>query len=117
MPRTLDPLDPRKNVADVIITDRHGNAYLIRCPQCVISAEDRVSLPTVTIDVTAHEIRANGEPMATPAARRGVPVTLSDMPPQLAADVAAWLATQAEPLAYHVVEMDPPAELEEASDE
>ena len=109
MPRQLDPLDPRAAINDFIIADRHGNQYLIRCPQCVISAEDRYALPSVTIDVTAHEIRANGEPMATPAARRGVPIALSDMPPQLAADVAAWLATQAEPLAHHVVYIDPPA--------
>ena len=113
MPRQLDPLDPRKNVDDVIIEDRNGNNYLIRCPQCVISAEDRVSLPRVTVDVTAHEIRANGEPMATPAARRGVPVALADMPQQLAADVAAWLATLAEPLAHHVVDMDQPENEEE----
>ena len=116
MPRQLDPLDPRAAIDDAIIEDRHGNAYLIRCPQCVISAEDRVSLPSVTVDVAAHEIRTNGEPMATPAARRGVPIPLADMPPQLAADVAAWLATQAEPLAHHVVEMDPPETTEEAPD-
>ena len=113
MSRTLDPLDPRAAINDVIIADRHGNDYLIRCPQCVISAEDRVSLPRVTIDVTAHEIRPNGEPMANPAARRGVPIALADMPQQLAADVAAWLANQAEPLAHHVVDMDQPENEEE----
>ena len=113
MPRTLDPLDPRAAINDVIIADRHGNDYLIRCPQCVISAEDRVSLPSVTIDVTAHEIRPDGEPMATPAARRTVSIPLADMPPQLAADVAAWLATQAEPSAHHVVALDPPENEEE----
>ena len=117
MPRTLDPIDPRKNVDDVIITDRHGNAYLIRCPQCVISAEDRVSLPTVTIDVTAHEIRANGEPMATPAARRAVQIPLDEMQEELRDLVAGWLASRAQPLAHHVVAIDPPEAPEESNDE
>ena len=117
MPRQLDPIDPRATITDVIIEDRHGNAYLIRCPQCVISAEDRVSLPRVTIDVTAHEIRANGEPMATPAARRAVQIPLDEMPEELRTWVAGWMAGRAEPLAHHVVAIDPPEAPEESPDE
>lgn len=92
--------DPRESCPDVILTAPDGARYLARCPQLLVQAS-RNGMPRVVVDcelmpaLNVVDGRAVTAPVSV--ARDGFAIDLTDMPPDLAAGVAVWLAAQAEP--------------------
>jgi hypothetical protein len=96
-------MDPRKNIPDIIHVTQDGEKYLLRCPSlqirsyCATQAE-RNQPPVIICAMSAHSVQAidaDGHSIIRPGepVMRDFAVPLSSMPPQLAADVAAWMAT------------------------
>jgi hypothetical protein len=97
--------DPRAAIPDVLHTTADGEQYLLRCPSLVVRAEcsnqaERLRMPRILVDLAAHSVSSvssvsdghsvirAGSPQQTT-----VEIPLAELPPQLAADVAAWMAT------------------------
>lgn len=92
--------DPRQSIPDVILTAPDGAKYLARCPQLLVQA-NRNGLPRVTVDCELMPCLnvVDGKAVTAPisVAGQGFAIPLDEMPPDLAAGVAVWMAGLAEP--------------------
>jgi len=102
MPDKIPAQDPRAAIPDVLHTTADGEQYLLRCPSLVVRAEcsnqaERQRMPRILVDLAAHSVSSVQD--AHSVIRAGSPqqttveIPLAELPPQLAADVAAWMAT------------------------
>lgn len=92
--------DPRESCPDVILTAPDGAKYLARAPQLLIQAARNGGVRVVAdIELMLCLNVVDGKAVTAPSsvAREGFAIALADMPPDLAAGVAVWLAAQAEP--------------------
>ena len=98
--------DPRQSIPDVILTAPDGTRYLARCPQLLVQA-NRNGLPRVVVDCELMPALSVVDGRATTAqitvARDGFGIPLDEMPPELAAMVAAWMAGLAEPFGTKIL--------------
>ena len=95
--------DPRKNIPDVIHTTADGEQYLLRAPSLVFRSDcmtqaERELPPRGIAALSAHSIMSieeDGKTIIRPGAPITIdfPVSVSDMPPELAAQIAAWMGT------------------------
>jgi hypothetical protein len=98
--------DPRALIPDVILAAPDGAQYLARTPQLLVCAQ-RGGAVSVVIDAELLPVASitDGQATCLPvgSVRRGFPVSLEDLPPVLAAELAGWLAAQAEPLGTQIL--------------
>lgn len=104
--------DPRASLPDVILTDADGERLLSRCPQLLVQAE-RGGAITCAVDCELLPVRVEVDGQATKTGRMlnrqgfRIPLTGDPLspPPQLAQDLAVWLASLAAPLGAKMPEM------------
>jgi len=90
--------DPREQIPDVIHTASDGTRWLIRAPQLLVMAQ-RGQPPTVVVDFKAHACADVVEGIARIVPGDGIAASraygLEDLPPELAIQIAAWMASEA----------------------
>ena len=113
--------DPRKQIPDVIHTASDGTSWLIRAPQLLVMAQ-RNQPPTVVVDFQSHVCADVVDGVARIVPGDGVRASraygLEDLPPELAAQIATWLAqeTHTTGLPLLLPQIDPAALPEPAED-
>lgn len=99
--------DPRASIPDTILTAPDGSRFLTRCSQLMVQAERdqpaRIVVDALLMPVVAVDEAGRAKCMPVPVGRQGFAFALSDLPPELAAGVAGWLAQQAEPLGRKIL--------------
>ena len=91
--------DPREQIPDVIHTAADGTRWLIRAPQLLVMAQ-RGQPPTVVVDFKAHVCADVVGGVARIVPGDGIHASrsygLEDLPPELAIQIAAWMASEAD---------------------
>lgn len=91
--------DPRASIPDTVLTAPDGSRWLVRSRQLLIGAM-RKQTPTVIVDgelLPIASIDADGNANVLPGVGtvQAFPYQLADLPEDLGAAIAAWLAEQA----------------------
>lgn len=115
--------DPRASIPDTILDAPDGSRWLTRTAQLIVGA-GRNQAPRIVVDteiIPVTSVGADGVAKTLPSAtavRAGRTYSLDEIPPQLAQDLATWMAAQADPngralLAQQYPTIDPAALAEE----
>jgi len=93
-------IDPRVSIPDTVLTAPDGSLWLCRTAQLIVGAS-RNEAPRITLDgelLPVREVGPDGIAKTLPGviAREGFHYDLDSVPPELAQDLAVWMAGQAE---------------------
>ncbi len=109
----MPTVDPRASIPDILLTAPDGSRFLARCSQLLVRAErDQPALITVDallMPVVSVDEAGKAKCIPVPVGRQGFAFDLADLPPELAAAVAGWLAQQADPLGRKILAQIYPA--------
>lgn len=91
--------DPRSAIPDTVLTAPDGSKWLVRSAQLIVAAE-RNAVPRIVVDgelLPVLSVNADGIATVLPGVgtRHGFTYALSDVPEDLAARIAVWMAEQA----------------------